>query len=218
LAGHIFTREEESKTAGGATLNHLPRQEALAPLSLRKPGRKEKPVNRTQKEKVVEGLKSRALEARIAIVTDFRGLKVSEMTDLRAKLREAGVDYQVVKNTLARLALDGTDHEILKDELKDCCAVAFGYEDPVAAAKTLSEYAKGNKKFSFRYASLMGNYLDEDAIKELAKLPGREELLGKMLGTMNAVPTNFVCLFANLQRNFLYALNAIKDQKEQEAA
>ena len=175
-------------------------------------------MNRTQKEKVVEGLKSRALEARIAIVTDFRGLKVSEMTDLRAKLREAGVDYQVVKNTLARLAFDGTDHAILSDELKDCCAVAFGYEDPVAAAKTLSEYAKNNKKFNFRYASLMGSYLDEDSIKELAKLPGREELLGKMLGTMNAVPTNFVCLFANLQRNFLYALNAIKDQKEQEAA
>jgi large subunit ribosomal protein L10 len=175
-------------------------------------------VNRAQKEKVVEDLKSKALEARIAIVTDFRGLKVSEMTDLRAKLREAGVDYQVVKNTLARLAFDGTGHEVLKDQFADCCAVAFGYEDPVAAAKTLSEFAKGNKKFTFRYASLMGDYLDEASIKELAKLPGREELIGKMLGTMNAVPTNFVCLFANLQRKFLYALNAVKEQKEQESA
>lgn len=175
-------------------------------------------MNRTQKEKVVAGLNKKAADARIAIVTDFRGLKVDEMTELRAKLRDAGVEYQVVKNTLARLAFDGTNHEILKDELKDCCAVAFGYEDPVAAAKVISEYAKGNKKFSFRYASLMGSYLDENSIKELAKLPGREELLAKMLGTMNAVPTNFVCLFANLQRKFLYALTAIKDQKEQAAA
>jgi len=175
-------------------------------------------VNRTQKEQVVAGLNKKAADARIAIVTDFRGLKVEDMTSLRAKLREAGVDYQVVKNTLARLAFDGTNHEVLKDELKDCCAVAFGYEDPVAAAKVLSEFAKGNKKFAFRFASLQGSLLDENSIQELAKLPGREELLGKMLGTMNAVPTNFVCLFANLQRKFLYALNAIKDEKEQAAA
>jgi large subunit ribosomal protein L10 len=174
-------------------------------------------VNRAQKAEVIESLKAKANDARIAVVTDFRGLKVEEMTDLRAMLREAGVDYQVVKNTLARLALDGTDHEILTDKLRDCCAVAFGYEDPVAAAKTLSEYAKKNKKFAFRFASLMGSYLDEESIKELAKLPGREELIAKMLGTMNAVPTNFVCLFANLQRNLLYALTAIKDQKESAA-
>ena len=171
-------------------------------------------MNRTEKAEVISALKSRADSASIAIVTDFKGLKVEEMTELRAMLREAGVDYQVVKNTLARIALDGGPHEVLKDDLKENCAVAFGYEDPVAAAKALSEYGKKNKKFMVRFGSLEGKMLDEAAMKELSKLPGKPELLAKLLGTMNAVPTNFVCLFANLERKLLYALTAIKDQKE----
>lgn len=171
-------------------------------------------MNRAQKAEVVSNLKAKADSASIAVVTDFKGLTAEEITELRAKLREAGVDYQVVKNTLARLALDGSSHEGLKDRLKDNCAVAFGYEDPVAAAKVLSEYGKENKKFAIRFGSLEGKFLEEAGLKELAKLPSKPELLAKLLGTMNAVPTNFVSLFANLERKFLYALSAIKEQKE----
>lgn len=171
-------------------------------------------MNRTEKAEVISALKSRADGASIAIVTDFKGLTVEDMTDLRRQLREAGVDYQVVKNTLARIALDGGTHEVLKDGIKENCAVAFGYDDPVAAAKVLSEYGKKNKKFQIRFGSLEGNFMDENAMKELSKLPSKPELLAKLLGTMNAVPTNFVCLFANLERKFLYALTAIKEQKE----
>ncbi len=171
-------------------------------------------MNRAQKAEVISDLKAKADSASIAIVTDFKGLKVEDMTELRVQLRAAGVKYQVVKNTLAGLAFENGPHEVLKDHLKENCAVAFGYEDPVAAAKTISEYAKKNKKFDFRFASLEGKFLDTDAVKELAKLPSKPELLAKLLGTMNAVPTNFVCLFANLQRKFLYALTAIKEQKD----
>jgi large subunit ribosomal protein L10 len=178
------------------------------------PQSKEKAVNRAQKAEIISDLKARAQGASIAIVTDFQGLKVEELTELRVELRKAGVQYQVVKNTLARIAMEGGPHEVLKDHLKANCAVAFGYEDPVAAAKTISEFAKKNKKFSFRFASLEGKFLDAEGVKELAKLPGKPELLARLLGTMNAVPTNFVCLFANLQRKFLYALTAIKEQKE----
>lgn len=171
-------------------------------------------MNRAQKADIISDLKAKADSASIAIVTDFQGLKVEDMTELRVQLRDAGVKYQVVKNTLARLAFDNGPHEVLKDHLKANCAVAFGYEDPVAAAKSLSEYAKKNKKFEFRFASLEGKYLDANSIKELAKLPSKPEMLAKLLGTMNAVPTSFVCLFANLQRKFLYALTAIKEQKD----
>lgn len=171
-------------------------------------------MNRTEKADIISALKSKADSASIAIVTDFKGLTVEEMTELRVMLREAGVDYQVVKNTLARIALDGGPHEALKNDLKENCAVAFGYEDPVAAAKALSEFGKKNKKFTVRFGSLEGKMLDEAAVKELSKLPSKPELLAKLLGTMNAVPTNFVCLFANLERKLLYALTAIKDQKE----
>jgi large subunit ribosomal protein L10 len=163
---------------------------------------------------VVEQLKKSADNAAIAVVTDFKGLKVEEMTQLRVKLREGGLEYQVVKNTLARIAFTDGPHEVLKEHLKENCAVALGADDPVVVAKTLTDYAKTNKKFDIKFGSLQGKFLSGEDIKELSKLPGREELLAKTLGTMNAVPTNFVCVFANLLRNFLYALNAIKEQKE----
>ncbi|TVM18927.1 50S ribosomal protein L10 [Oceanidesulfovibrio indonesiensis] len=174
-------------------------------------------MNRAEKAEVIEAIKAKADEARIAIVTDFKGLKVEETTALRVKLREAGVDYQVVKNTLARIAFTGGTHEVLSDKLKETCAVAFGYEDPVAAAKVLTEFSKGNKKFSIRFASLMGSYIEEKGVEDLSKLPGRQELLAKLLGTMNAVPQNFVGLLANVPRSFLNVLTAIKDEKEQAA-
>ncbi|GAB6060913.1 50S ribosomal protein L10 [Desulfonatronum parangueonense] len=172
-------------------------------------------MNRTQKGEVIEKLRGKAANANIAIVTDFKGLKVEEVTPLRVKLRESGVDYHVVKNTLARIALDGSQHEILKDSLKDCCAIAFTTGDPVAAAKIIVEFDKGSKNFNTRFASLEGKFLTKTQIEDLAKLPSKEVLLAMTLGTMNAVPTNFVGLFANILRNFLYALNAIKEQKEQ---
>ncbi|TVQ95711.1 MAG: 50S ribosomal protein L10 [Desulfovibrionales bacterium] len=172
-------------------------------------------MNRTQKSEIIEKLRSKASTASIAIVTDFKGLKVEEVTPLRVKLRESGIDYHVVKNTLARIALNGTQHDVLNDSLKDCCAIAFTSGDPVSAAKIIVEFEKGTKNFSTRFASLEGTLLSSIQVDELAKLPGKEVLLAKALGTMNAVPTNFVGLFANILRNFLYALNGIKDQKEQ---
>jgi len=172
-------------------------------------------VNRADKAKIIDDLKAKADKASIAVVTDFKGLKVEQATPLRKSLRESGVEYQVVKNTLARIAFTGGPCDALKDEFKDCCAIAFGYDDPVIAAKILTQFAKKNDKFSVKFGALEGNFLDDKALAELATLPGREELLAKALGTMNAVPQNFVCLFANLVRNMLYALTAIKDQKEQ---
>lgn len=172
-------------------------------------------MNRAEKAQIIESLKAKADKASIAIVTDFRGLKVEETNPLRSQLREQNVEYQVVKNTLAGIAFKDTPHEIISDHFKDCCAVAFGYDDPVVAAKILVGYAKKNKKFEVRFASLEGKHIEGEALKQLSELPGREELLAKMLGTMNAVPGNFVSLFANMIRNMLYALNAIKEQKEQ---
>ena len=172
-------------------------------------------MNRAEKAKIIEDLRLKAQKASIAVITDFKGLKVEELTELRSQLRQEQVDYQVVKNTLARIAFTETQHETLKDKFQECCAVAFGYDDPVVAAKLLVQFAKKNKKFQAKFASLEGKYLEPEALKALSELPNKEQLLAKLLGTMNAVPTNFVSLFANLLRNLLYALNAIKEQKEQ---
>lgn len=173
-------------------------------------------MDRAEKGKIIEGLKSRAQRAQVAIVTDYQGLTVAQLTPLRVKLHEAGCDYQVVKNTLARLAFSETPHQVLGDRLKYSCAVAFGYDDPVVAAKVVVEFAKKNDKFAVRCASLNGKLLDEAAVKALSDLPSREQLLAQMLGTMNAVPQNFVSLFANILRGVLNVLTALKDKKEQE--
>ncbi|MBI9079088.1 MAG: 50S ribosomal protein L10 [Pseudodesulfovibrio sp.] len=171
-------------------------------------------MNRQEKAQIIEQLNEKAARANIAVVTDFKGLSVEGITQLRAKCFEIGVDYQVVKNTLARLALKDTDHGELSEHLKENCAIAFGYDDPVALAKALADFSKGNKKFAMRFGSLEGKFLDNDGVKELATMPSKPELLSSVLGTMQAVPRNFVCLFANIERKFLYALTAIKDQKE----
>jgi large subunit ribosomal protein L10 len=172
-------------------------------------------MNRQEKAQIIEQFHEKAARANIAVVTDFKGMTVEEMTDLRAKCFEVGVDFQVVKNTLARLALKDTDHGELSEQLKDNCAFALGYEDPVALAKVLTDFAKTSKQFELKFGCLEGKYLDADGIKELSKMPSKPELLSSVLGTMQAVPRNFVSLFANIERKFLYALVAIKDQKEQ---
>jgi large subunit ribosomal protein L10 len=169
---------------------------------------------REQKAGIIEGLKDRAGRASIAVVTDFKGLTVEEVTTLRGKLREQGVDYQVVKNTLARIALTDGPHDSIKDRFKEQCAIAFGYEDPVAAAKALVDYAKTNKKFAVRFASLQGKVIDEAGIKALSTMPSKPQLLAQVLGTMNAVPTGFVSLLANVPRGILNVLTALKDKKE----
>lgn len=171
-------------------------------------------MQRAQKNEIIENVRAKADRAGIAVVTDFRGMTVEELTDLRVKLRAAGVDYQVVKNTLARLAVKDGAHDALKDHLKENNAIAFGYDDPVVAAKILVDYAKTSKKFMVKLASLSGKVIDAQGVADLSKLPSKPELLAQALGTMNAVPTNLVSLFANTIRGMLYALSAIKEKKE----
>jgi len=170
-------------------------------------------VNRSGKAAIIEAVKARADKASFAVITDFKGMTVEELTNLRVSLRTAGGEYHVVKNTLARIALTDGTHDAIKDKFHDNCGVAFGFDDPVAVAKALSDFAKQSKLFELRCASLDGKAMDAAQIDALAKLPSKEQLLGQLLGTMNAVPTNFVSLFANVLRGLLYALKGIEDQK-----
>ena len=170
-------------------------------------------MNRSGKAVIIEAVKARADKASFAVITDFKGMTVEELTNLRVSLRNAGGEYLVVKNTLARIALTDGTHNAIKDNFHDNCGVAFGFDDPVAVAKALSDFAKQSKLFELRCASLDGKALDAAQIDALAKLPSREQLLGHLLGTMNAVPTNFVSLFANVVRGLLYALKGIEEQK-----
>lgn len=166
------------------------------------------------KKKVVEDLKEKFATTKVVIVTDYQGLNVAQMTELRRKLSEAGVDYKVVKNTLLTRASQGTDAELLADVFKGPSGIAMSFDDPVAPAKVLTEFAKENKKLGIKAGVMDGKIMDGDAITALSKLPSREELLAQVLATMNAVPTGLVRALADVPRRMMNVLNAIKDQKE----
>ncbi len=182
-------------------------------ISFGNPQREENHVNRSEKAIIIEAIKAKADKASITIVTDFKGMPVEELTRLRDSLRNAGCEYLVVKNTLARIALTGGKHDSIKDDFKENCAIAFGYDDPVAVAKAISDFASTSKIFKIRHASLEGKILSVAQVEDLAKLPSKEQLLAQTLGTMNAVPTNFVSLFANIIRGMLYALKDLESKK-----
>ena len=155
-------------------------------------------MNRSEKAALIAQIKAKADAASFVVVTDFKGMTVEELTRLRAKLYECGGEYLVVKNTLARIALTDGMHDSVKDMFKENCGIALTSQDPVAVAKAVSEFAKTSKLFTVRHASLEGKMLSAAQVDALAKLPGKQELLGQVLGTMNAVPTNFVSLFVLL--------------------
>ena len=170
-------------------------------------------MNRSEKAGLIEEIKAQAATASIAVVTDFQGMSVEELTRLRVKLREVGGKYLVVKNTLARIAFTGSAHDPVKEKFKANCALALGFGDPVPVAKAVSEFAKTSKIFAVRHGSLQGKVLSAADVEELARLPGREVLLARLLGTMNAVPTGFVSLLANVPRGLLNALKALEEKK-----
>jgi large subunit ribosomal protein L10 len=166
------------------------------------------------KQQITEDLHDRFARSAIIVVTDYNGLDVSSINDLRRKLREAGIEYQVVKNTLLVRAAEDTEAALIKDYFKGPSAVAISYEDPVAPAKVLTQFAKDNNKLEIKVGVLNGKVLDAQAIKALATLPSREVLLAQLLATLNAVPTSFVRVLAEVPRSLLNVLTAIKDQKE----
>lgn len=171
-------------------------------------------LNLSQKQELVERVSKQLAGAEITMVVDYKGLSVDQMTELRAKLREAGVQMEVVKNTLTRRASQGTDAEVLVDLLTGPNAIVISQDDPVAPAKVLVDFSKDNDKLEIKGAALAGKLLDEEGIKQLAKMPSKEELLAKLVYTLNAVPTNLVNVLSGVPRSFVNVLNAVKDQKD----
>lgn len=171
-------------------------------------------MNRNQKTDVVSELNDTLSRAKFAVVTDFSGLKVTELEKLRKNLRESDAQIQIAKNTLLKIAVKGTSYEGLSDSFTGTTAIALGFKEPVGPAKILTAFAAEFKAFSIRSAVLEGSLLSADDVVALSKLPGREELLAKLLGTMAAVPTGFVRVLSAIPQKFLYALSAIKEQKE----
>lgn len=167
-----------------------------------------------KKKAIVEELHEKFSKSKIVILTDYKGLDVAAVSDLRKRLNEINVEFKVVKNTLLARASENTYVEAIKDDFKGPSAVAMSYDDPVAPAKILTEFAAGNDKFEVKLGVLGGKRLDVAAIKALSSLPAREVLLAQVLSAMNGVPTSLVRVLNAVPQKLLYALQAIKEQKE----
>lgn len=171
-------------------------------------------MNKSEKEKQVAEIHEKFKEASIAVLTDYSGTDVEALTELRKKLREENVEYRVVKNTLAKIAVKGTDLENLADDFKGPVGVAFGFGDPVAAPRVLVDYVKKNKSMVLKVASMAGDKFGLDKIKVLAELPSRDQMLGQIAGMMQAPVQNMMNCLVGVPRGFVNCLNALKEQKE----
>ena len=166
------------------------------------------------KKAIVEDLNRRFEKSAVVILTDYKGLDVTSLNELRKKLRAAQIEYQVAKNTLIVRAAQNTGVSLLNEHFKGPSAIALSYDDPVAPAKVLTDFAKDHSALKIKAGVMSGKMLDVDAIKRLADLPSREVLLSQVLSAMNAVPTGFVRTLNAIPAQLLNALQAIKDQKE----
>jgi large subunit ribosomal protein L10 len=171
-------------------------------------------MNLDEKKQIVEDLHDRFSRSKVVIAADYKGLDVAMINDLRRKLRDAGVEFKVVKNTLLSRASENTDIAQIRDHFKGPSAIALSYDDPVAPAKVLTAFAKENEKFEIKIGVLEDQVIDLDRIKALASLPSREALIGQLLSVMNGVPSGFVRTISAIPGQFLNVLQAIKEQKE----
>lgn len=167
-----------------------------------------------QKKAIAEELHEKFVKAKVVIVTDYKGMDVAAISQLRRKLREAGIEYRVAKNSLLARASKDTGVETISDQFKGPNAIALSYDDPVAPAKVLTDFMKANTKLEIKVGVLNGKMLSVDDIKSLSALPSRDVLLARVLSVMNAVPTSFVRVLSGVPVQFLNVLQAIKDKKE----
>jgi len=170
-------------------------------------------LNKEQKAKVVTDLKEKFEKTKGMVMTDYKGMTVAEISDLRNLLRAAGIEYKVVKNTLARLASDGTPMEAARDQFKGPVGVAMGFDDAAVVAKTVLDFSKKNVKLKVLGGVVDGSLYDASALKTIASLPSREVLLGMLAGTMNAPASKMARLMNSTVVQFAYALGALRDKK-----
>ena len=174
-------------------------------------------LNIEEKKEVVAEVSARLAKAQAVVLAEYRGLPVEQITVLRSQARASGVYLRVLKNTLARRAVQGTPFEKLSDQMVGPLAYGIS-DDPVAAAKVLHAYAKGNDKLVIKGGAMPGHEMNAKEVGQLATMPSREELLAKLLGTMQAPVTKFVQTLNEVPSKFVRALAAIRDQKEKAAA
>jgi large subunit ribosomal protein L10 len=169
-------------------------------------------LNLEQKQAVVAEVAKQVAGAKAIVMAENRGMPVADMTQLRAKARASGIYFRVVKNTLVRRAVADTPYAPLADKMVGPLAYGMG-PDPVAVAKVLSDFAKGHEKLVITGGAMPGQVMSAKEITALATLPSREELLAKLVGTMQAPIAKFVRTLNEVPSKFVRALAAVRDAK-----
>ena len=165
------------------------------------------------KSEKIDAIKSKIEKAQVAIITEYQGLSVEEITKLRREIQKGGGDYMVTKNTLVKIAVKGTEYEALAEKMTGPIALAFGFEDPVSPAKAVAKFIKDTKKGTMIGAVLDGQLLTEAETKALADLPTKEELFAKMLGSINSPASGIVGCVNGVMSALTRAMAAVRDQK-----
>jgi large subunit ribosomal protein L10 len=175
--------------------------------------------SRAQKQKDLEALTEQFKNAKAAMLVGFEGMTVPKDQELRNQLREAGVSYEVVKNTLARKAAEGTALEAAADQFKGVTAVALSNADPVGLSKAISKFTKANPDiFKFKVGIVEGSVVALKDVEAIASLPSKEELISKVMFLINAQAQRLVTVISAVPRNLAVVIKQIGDQKSGEAA
>ena len=174
-------------------------------------------MDRAKKQEVIDDLHARFEKAQAAVVTDFKGMDVASVTKFRQNCRGLAIDYFVTKNTLARRAVEGTSFEDLKDHLAGVTSVGLTYDDPVALAKAVVDFAKEDENLKVKLGFLTRNQqvLTADEVRVLASVPSREELLTKLAFLLKSQHTNFVRVLNEVMGKFVRAVDQVRVKKEQ---
>jgi large subunit ribosomal protein L10 len=172
------------------------------------------PLNLEDKKALVTEVSEIAAKAQSVVAAEYRGISVSQMTDLRAKARGQGVYMRVVKNTLARKALAGTSFEAIGPKLKGPLVLAFSKDDPGAAARVVKDFAKTNEKLVPTLVSIGGQVLSGKDLEKVASLPTRDQALAQLLGLMRAPIEKLVRTLAEPQAKLVRTIAAVRDQKQ----
>lgn len=158
-------------------------------------------------------LREKFARARGIVLTEYKGLTAGEMAELRNSLRKTGIEYRVVRNTLAAIAAVETPAEAVRERFSGPVAVAMGYDDAAAVAKGVLDFAAGNEKLTVTCGVVDGIFCDEGRLKRIATLPPREVLLGMLAGTLQASTAKLARLLSATVARFGYALHALKEKK-----
>lgn len=176
------------------------------------------PIGLTEKQAIVADVNQTASKALSAVMADYRGVSVDNMTTLRKSARETGVEVRVIRNTLAKRAFEGTEFECMNEALLGPNIMAFSLEDPGAGARLFKDFARDNSAFEIKALSVGGKLLPAEQIDALAKLPTREEALAMLMAVMQAPITKLVRTFNDVPGKVTRVVAAVRDQKQEAEA